>query len=191
MRNWKVFLCSLFVVFALVAGANAEPFAYNDTLTFNKYFDSKSKDFNYSHTGIPVSPPADYFTGELILTFCDETVDYSGVIFKTYYDESIIINYEGGSFKIGNVNSGEYPITINDLGVFADGSFDVTIHPDKIYGGSWLFGLNAQGFTFVSSTLNITGDDGVQVAVPEPGMLIFLGAGLAGLLAANRKRPMK
>ena len=77
----------------------------------------------------------------------------------------------------GEINTGTYSVGNIDLGLLEDGDFHI-----DIYGATnWQWGLS--DFFVDSSTLTID-----YAPVPEPGTLLLLGSGLAGLAFYRRKK---
>lgn len=183
MKKFALFLCCMAMVFALVGGANAIPTTLIDTTTFNNSGTTPFEDYNAHGWGsvnkldgifdflswthhYTFNPPAgELLDARLCLTLKDD-------------NDRILPEFafgwgEDGSWDIGEVDTGTYGYKI-ETAYLGDGAYSIKL---ASLGGD---------FYIEKSELKIKYN-----AVPEPVMVIFLGTGLVGLLAASRKRLLR
>lgn len=173
MKKLTLFFVSLSFV-AMTSMAWAIPATWTDLDTFNQKINS-GQSFNYSHSVLPAfTPLEDLITGyNLLIGIHDDSrydsfeialIDQPGATGDRFYDFSYANNTIGLSLA--------GLIQLNALGT-------LDIRVTSLLGD----------FYFDSSKLTASGYD--NTAVPEPGTMILLGAGLLGLAVYGKRRMNK
>jgi hypothetical protein len=178
MKKFSLLLFSLILVFALTGGANAAPITYVDTIDWNpNSYISAGNTFSYFH-----NIKDDGFTPSL----CE-----GGIC--SYELEIALVDDDKDSWwelcEVALVTPfGDLPQPYNFS--YSSNTFDSTLLGilDLNHDGTLNVWIKSTWGDFKLDWSRLTAS---ECAVPEPAMMIFLGSGLVGLLAANRKRLLK
>ena len=167
-------LLVVLLVFGWVSVASAVPYTWVDTLTFGQKL---SSDFSYTHD-ITDNTPVAFVTGEdyiesysLTMGFHDDKDNWYSSSEAAYIDLPGVVS-DKVLFSFSDTNFGMSVAGWLSLNLM--GTYDVVI--DQWWGDFYLD----------YSTLTANGEN--NAPVPEPGTLLLLGSGLAGLAFYRRKR---
>ncbi len=181
----KGLLLIVLMVFGWVGVASALSYQFEDMIEENVWITDYAS-VTYTHN---INDDVDFANGDFVtsanleLDFTNDNDDSSGryYFFGWHrYDNREFASYgfDGSGFTlIGEVDNGQYDLIVNIDWLNDDGFLDVTLDLHNRLGTAW--------GTLDHSRLYGTAE---TAPVPEPGTLLLLGSGLAGLALYRRKR---
>ena len=134
----------------------------------NGFFDYVKYIHNYDF----IQPVAEIYSATLTLALRDDEGDRS-----FWSREYASIWTEGGLWCLGEVDTGDYTYNI-PVDTLLDGMFAVTL-------------ISAWGDFYIDSstlTIDYSSTPTQAAAVPEPATILFMGMGLTGIAAVQRRR---